>query len=88
MRGSTELAQPVSVYCDTHGTGKISDDAISCWIAEQFDLRPAAIIDYLNLRRPIYAATAAYGHFGREDGDFPWEKINEPAAKALATLAE
>lgn len=85
---SIGVAQPVSVYCDTHGTGKISDDAISCWIAEQFDLRPAAIIDYLNLRRPIYAATAAYGHFGREDGDFPWEKINEPAAKALVALAE
>ena len=68
------VARPVSVYVDTFGTGKLPDDRIADIVREQFDLRPAAIIDALDLRRPIYSDTAAYGHFGREN--FPWEKLD------------
>lgn len=83
---SIGVAQPISVFADTKGTGKIDDEAIADWITASFDLRPAAIIDYLDLRRPIYAATASYGHFGRTDVHFPWEDINEAAAKSLAAM--
>ncbi len=71
------VANPVSVMVDTFGTGVVSDDIISKAIAKVFDLRPAAIIKNLQLRRPIYSATAAYGHLGRTDLDLPWEKTDK-----------
>ena len=70
------VAKPVSVLVDTFGTGKVSDEVLAAAISRTFDLRPAAIIDTLQLRRPIYSQTAAYGHFGRADLDLPWEKID------------
>ena len=69
------VARPVSVMIDTFGTGKIADEKITELVNEVFDLRPAAIIRDLDLRRPIYKATAAYGHFGRDE--FPWEKTDK-----------
>ena len=71
------VAHPVSVMIDTFGTGIISDDTLSEIVTETFDLRPAAIIDSLDLRRPIYRQLAAYGHMGRTDLDLPWEKIDK-----------
>ncbi|MCD6344301.1 MAG: methionine adenosyltransferase [Anaerolineae bacterium] len=71
------VAHPLSLAVETFGTGKISDDRIVELINEFFDLRPAAIIRDLDLRRPIYRATAAYGHFGRTDIDAPWEKTDK-----------
>ena len=70
------VAKPVSVLVETYGTGKVSDETLSAALQRTFDLRPAAIIETLNLRRPIYAQTAAYGHFGRSDLDLPWEKTD------------
>jgi len=70
------VAKPVSVYVNTHGTGKVSDSRLSELVGETFDLKPAAIIKYFDLRRPIYRQTAAYGHFGRDDCGFPWEKTD------------
>ena len=70
------VAKPVSVRIDTFGTGKISDEKISEIVNKEFDLRPSAIIRKLNLRRPIYAQTAAYGHFGRNELNLPWEELN------------
>jgi S-adenosylmethionine synthetase len=70
------VAQPVSVAAETFGTGKIEDEKIATLVRDHFDLRPAAIIDYLDLRRPIFEQTAAYGHFGREEPDFTWEKTD------------
>ncbi len=67
------VAKPVSVFIDTQGTGKISDEHIAEIVSECFDLRPSKIIERLDLRRPIYRQTAAYGHFGRTDIDLPWE---------------
>lgn len=74
------VAHPVSVYVNTDGTGIISDEAITELIDKHFDLRPAAIIRDLELRRPIYAQTAAYGHFGRTDVDLPWERTDKVEA--------
>lgn len=74
------VARPLSLAVETFGTGRISDDKIIALIHEHFDLRPAAIIRDLNLRRPIYKATAAYGHFGRTDIDAPWEKTDKADA--------
>lgn len=71
------VAKPVSVMVDTFGTGKYSDDAISDAVQKVFDLRPAAIIDKLELRRPIFRKTTNYGHFGRNDADFTWEKTDK-----------
>ena len=71
------VARPVSVLIDTYGTGVISDEKLAGIVDEVFDLRPASIIDYLNLRRPIYEQTAAYGHFGRPDLDLPWEALTK-----------
>ena len=71
------VAHPTSIMVDTFGTGKISDEKLVEIIRENFDLRPAGIIQMLNLRRPIYKQTAAYGHFGRTDVDLPWEKIDK-----------
>ncbi|MCS7221060.1 MAG: methionine adenosyltransferase [Anaerolineae bacterium] len=70
------VARPVSLAVETFGTGKVPDEQITELIKAHFDLRPAAIIRYLDLRRPIYKATAAYGHFGRLDIDAPWERLN------------
>ena len=71
------VAQPTSVMVDTFGTGKLSDEKITEIVRENFDLRPAGIIKMLDLRRPIYKQTAAYGHFGRNDLDLPWEKLKK-----------
>ena len=71
------VARPVSVLIDTYGTGVLPDEKLAGIVDEVFDLRPASIIDYLNLRRPIYEQTAAYGHFGRPDLDLPWEALTK-----------
>lgn len=71
------VARPLSVYVDTFGTGKKTDEEIQKLVRQHFDLRPAAIIRDLNLRRPIYKQLAAYGHFGREELDLPWEKTDK-----------
>ena len=74
------VAQPVSVRVDTFGTGRVSDEDLSDAVQQVFDLRPAAIIQDLDLRRPIYRQTAAYGHFGRSDLDLPWERTDRTDA--------
>jgi S-adenosylmethionine synthetase len=74
------VAHPTSISIETFGTGRIPDDKILALVREHFDLRPAAIIRDLHLRRPIYKATAAYGHFGRDDIDAPWERTDKAAA--------
>ena len=71
------VAQPTSVMVDTFGTGKLSDEKLVEIIRENFDLRPAGIIKMLDLRRPIYKQTAAYGHFGRNDLNLPWEALDK-----------
>lgn len=71
------IAKPVSIMIDTFGTGKLSDEKIAEIVGKEFDFRPAAIIKNLNLRRPIYRQTAAYGHFGRTDVDLPWEHTDK-----------
>jgi len=70
------VAHPLSINVETYGTGRVGDDVIEDLIQRHFDFRPAAIIDNLDLRRPIYKPTATYGHFGRHDIDAPWEKTN------------
>ena len=77
------VAKPVSIMVDTFGTGKLPDDRIVELVREHFDLRPTAIINHFDLRRPIYRQTAAYGHFGRNDLDLPWE--NTDKAEILAS---
>ena len=74
------VARPLSIYVETFGTGKISDNEIEKLVRKHFDLRPAAIIRDLDLLRPIYRQTASYGHFGRTDIDLPWEKTNKAEA--------
>ena len=84
------VAEPVGVYVDTFGTGVLSEEGLAAIVRQEFDLRPAAIIQTLDLKRPIYQATAAYGHFGRpaEDGLFPWERIDRvDALKRASTTA-
>lgn len=78
------VARPLSVNVETFGTGKISDDKIADLVQKHFDLRPGAIIRDLNLRRPIYRQTAAYGHFGRDDIALPWEETNKATELRLA----
>ena len=79
------VAKPVSVFVDSYGTGKLPDDRLAEIVNEVFDLRPAAIIRDLDLKRPIYAQTAAYGHFGRDDLNLPWEALDKvEALKAAA----
>ena len=80
------VAQPMSITVDTRGTGKLPNAKIADIIRENFDIRPAGIIRMLDLRRPIYKKTAAYGHFGRTDIDLPWERTDkaEVLAKYLA----
>ncbi len=74
------VARPVSIFVDSFGTGKLTNSELADLIATHFDLRPAAIIEQLDLRRPIYRQTAAYGHFGRNDLDLPWERIDKAEA--------
>jgi S-adenosylmethionine synthetase len=83
------VAEPMSVLVETFGTGKIAEEQIAAAVKETFDLRPAAIIHHLDLRRPIYKQTAAYGHFGRPDLDLPWERLDRVDAlkKRLLTAA-
>ena len=71
------IARPTSVYVETFGTGKLDDNEIEKIVMKEFDARPAAIINKLDLRRPIYKQTASYGHFGRNDLDLPWEKLDK-----------
>ncbi|MGI9212850.1 MAG: methionine adenosyltransferase [Methylococcaceae bacterium] len=73
------VAKPTSVMVETYGTGRISDERITELVSEFFDLRPKGIVKMLDLLRPIYAKTAAYGHFGREDADFTWERTDKAA---------
>jgi S-adenosylmethionine synthetase len=79
------VAHPLSVNVETFGTGAIADDQIAGLITQHFDLRPGAIIRDLDLRKPIYRKTAAYGHFGRDDVEFPWERTDK--AEALKKAA-
>jgi S-adenosylmethionine synthetase len=82
------VAEPVSVLVDTHDTGKVSEEAISALVREHFKLTPKGIIEELDLRKPIYKKTAAFGHFGREDAGFAWERTDKAAAlKTAATAA-
>ena len=78
------VAHPVSLLVDTQGTGVISDEKLAQIVEKLFDLRPAGIIDMLNLRRPIYRQTAAFGHFGRTDIDLPWERVDKVDALRAA----
>ena len=83
------IARPISVSVDSFGTGKLPDEKIQSLIERHFDLRPASIIDALELRQPIYRQTASYGHFGREDLDLPWERTDKaPLLAAEAGLPE
>ena len=70
------VAEPTSISIDTFGTGKVSDSKIETLVREHFDLRPVGLVKMLDLIRPIYHATAAYGHFGREEAEFSWERTN------------
>jgi S-adenosylmethionine synthetase len=78
------IAQPTSVMVTTFGTGKVSDEKLSQLVAEHFDLRPKGIVQMLDLLRPIYQKTAAYGHFGRNEPEFSWEKTDKAAALRAA----
>ena len=83
------MARPISIMVDSHGTGKLSDGELAKLVYKHFDLRPGAIIDNFDLRRPIYQQTAAYGHFGRTDIDVPWEHLDMvDALKAVARVTE
>jgi len=74
------VAEPTSIAIDSFGTGKIADERIAELVREHFDLRPKGLVEMLNLKRPIYRKTAAYGHFGREDADFTWERTDKADA--------
>ncbi|MBL6691980.1 MAG: methionine adenosyltransferase [Pseudomonadales bacterium] len=78
------VAEPTSISVNTFGTGKIPEEQIEALVAEYFDLRPKGLIEMLDLKRPIYRKTAAYGHFGREDADFTWEATDKKDALAAA----
>lgn len=71
------VAHPTSIQIETFGTGKLSNQKLMEIVRENFDLRPAGIIKMLNLRQPIYRQTSAYGHFGRQDIDLPWERLDK-----------
>jgi S-adenosylmethionine synthetase len=81
------VADPMAVFVDTFGTGKIADTDIAGLIRKHFPLRPSDIIEHLKLKRPIYKKTAAYGHFGRNDPDFTWEKTDKAATLKKAARA-
>ncbi len=74
------MAEPISINVDTSETGVLSDEVMKQVVLETFDLRPQGIIDMLNLNRPIYEKTAVFGHFGRQDVDFPWEQVDRQSA--------
>jgi S-adenosylmethionine synthetase len=76
------VREPVSVMVDSNGTGKVSDEKLTNLVRKHFDLTPKGLIDHLKLRRPIYRATAAYGHFGRSEASFTWERTDR--ARILA----
>ena len=78
------VARPVSVHIDTNGTGKVDDAVLADWIAQNIDLRPAAIIEALDLRKPVFSGTAAYGHFGKPG--FTWERIDPQLIAKLRAL--
>ena len=78
------VARPTSVMVETYGTGKVSDDMLTHLVQEYFDLRPKGIVNMLDLLRPIYAKTAAYGHFGRDEPEFTWENVDKAAALRAA----
>lgn len=78
------VAQPTSVMIDTYGTGKVSNEVLTALVLEHFDLRPKGIVKMLDLLRPIYAKTAAYGHFGRDEPEFTWERTDKAAALKVA----
>ena len=81
------VARPTSVMVETYGTGKVSNETLTKLVLEHFDLRPKGIVKMLDLLRPIYTKTAAYGHFGRDEPEFTWEAIDRAAAlKAAAGL--
>jgi S-adenosylmethionine synthetase len=71
------VSAPVSIMVNTYGTGKVPDEKITEAVKEVFDMTPKGIIEHLNLRRPIYRKTAVYGHFGRDDPDFTWERTDK-----------
>jgi S-adenosylmethionine synthetase len=73
------VAKPTSIMVDTFGTGRITDDKITALVMQHFDLRPRGIVKMLDLLRPIYTKTAAYGHFGREEPEFAWEATDKAA---------
>lgn len=81
------VAQPVSISINTFGTGVVPNDKLIAAVRENFDLRPAGIIEMLDLRRPIYRQTAAYGHFGRTDVDLPWEHTDKVDALLASVKA-
>ena len=83
------VPEPLSIMVDTQGTGAVDDEVLAQAVEKVFDLRPGAIIRDLDLRRPIYEKTAAYGHFGRKDPDFTWEQVNrvDELKAAVAELA-
>jgi len=78
------VAEPTSISLDTFGTGKLPDETIIQLVREHFDLRPRGLIAMLDLKRPIYRTTAAYGHFGRTEQDFTWERTDKTEALAAA----
>jgi S-adenosylmethionine synthetase len=78
------VARPMNITVNTEGTGVISDEKIAALVSEHFDLRPKGIIQMLDLLRPIYSKTAAYGHFGREEPEFTWERTDKAAALKAA----
>ncbi len=82
------VAEPTSVMVNTFGTGRVSDETITKLVREHFDLRPKGIIQMLDLLRPIYEKTAAYGHFGREEPEFSWEAADKALALAEAAGVE
>jgi S-adenosylmethionine synthetase len=82
------VAEPVSVLVDTFGTGKVSQQRLTELVRENFKLTPKGIIESLNLRRPIFKQTAAYGHFGRKGKDFTWEATDKAEALKAGALAE
>jgi S-adenosylmethionine synthetase len=78
------VAEPTSIAIDSFGTGRLADERIADLVREHFDLRPKGLVDMLDLKRPIYRKTAAYGHFGREDADFTWENTDKAEALKAA----
>jgi len=82
------VAHPVSLMVETFGTGKLPDSRISQLVEAEFDMRPGAFRQYLDLHRPIFQKTSAYGHFGREDDDFTWEKTDRAASLRAAAGLE